>query len=183
MREWLDRLRALYEGLNRREQALVAGAGGTLLLVLVVFGGVQPILAAVQGGRDRVEAAEQDLRLAQQWRARLDQVNQRLRAVERRIEAGPQRNLRTALDRLRNQAGISKFDSIDERPGRTSQGYRETQIEVSLRAVTLAQVVKYLHAVESAQDVLSVKRLRIARRPDDPELLDVRFTVSSFEPA
>jgi hypothetical protein len=42
--------------------------------------------------------------------------------------------------------------------------------------------VTYLHQIETAPQVLSVKSLRIRTRQDKPELLDVTFTVSSFEP-
>lgn len=183
MRPWIDALRAAFERLSRREQVLVAATGSVFLVLLLVFGAIQPLVAAVDRSAERAEDAARRYELARQWRARLDQVNARLAAVERRIASDPERNLRSILDRLRSQAGISKFDSIDERPGRTTQGYRETQLEIVLSGVTLAQVVKYLHAIESAPEVLSVKRLRVAIRAQDDELLDVRFTVSAFEPA
>jgi hypothetical protein len=48
--------------------------------------------------------------------------------------------------------------------------------------VTLAQVVKYLHEIENAPQLLSIKSLRLRTRRDQPEMLDVTFTVSSFEP-
>jgi len=48
--------------------------------------------------------------------------------------------------------------------------------------VDLASTVSYLHQIEAAPQVLSVKSLRIRTRPDQSNLLDVTFTVSSFEP-
>ena len=60
--------------------------------------------------------------------------------------------------------------------------YRETKVEVGLKEVSLPQTVRYLHEIEASQQVLSVKTLRIRTRTDNPELLDVTFTVSSFEP-
>ena len=60
--------------------------------------------------------------------------------------------------------------------------YRETKVAVGLQGVTLPQTVNYLHQIESADQLLSVKSLRIRTRPEKPELLDVTFTVSSFEP-
>jgi hypothetical protein len=42
--------------------------------------------------------------------------------------------------------------------------------------------VNYLHRIEVSPQVLSVKSLRIRTRSDKPEMLDVTFTVSSFEP-
>ena len=53
---------------------------------------------------------------------------------------------------------------------------------MGLGAVTLAQIVNYLHQIEVARQLLSVKSLRIRSRPDKSDLLDVSFTVSSFEP-
>jgi hypothetical protein len=59
--------------------------------------------------------------------------------------------------------------------------YRETKVEVALGGVTLAQAVNYLHRIEAADALLSIKTLRVRVRADSPDLLDVRFTVSSFE--
>jgi hypothetical protein len=48
--------------------------------------------------------------------------------------------------------------------------------------VTLAQTVAFLHGVETAPQLLSVKSLRVRTRAEQKEdLLDVTFTVSSFE--
>ena len=46
----------------------------------------------------------------------------------------------------------------------------------------IASNVKMPFSVESADQVLSVKSLRMRIRKDKPEFLDVTFTVSSFEP-
>ena len=71
---------------------------------------------------------------------------------------------------------------MEPQAGATSEQYRENKVEVGLKSVTLAQTVNYLHRLETANQVLSVKTLRIRTRPEKPELLDVTFTVSSFEP-
>jgi hypothetical protein len=59
--------------------------------------------------------------------------------------------------------------------------YRETEVEVGLKGVTLPQTVSYLHEIENSGELLTVKSLRIRTRVDKPDLLDVVFTVSSFE--
>jgi hypothetical protein len=59
--------------------------------------------------------------------------------------------------------------------------YRETKVEVTLEGASLPQTVKYLHEIETSGELLTVKTLRIRTRADKPELLDVVFTVSSFE--
>ena len=55
-------------------------------------------------------------------------------------------------------------------------------VRLRLREVSLPQTIRYLHEIEDSAQVLSVKALRIRQRPEKPELLDVTFTVSSFEP-
>lgn len=183
MSELLARVRAVLEGLAPRERILVAAAAAVVLLAVLFLGVVQPFLSAIDRSRERALQAERELELVQQLRRQLDEVGARLERVEGRIRKGPRENLRTTLDRLRTAAGIQKFDSIDERARKPSDGYQETQMEVVLKSVTLAQVVRYLHEIETAPQVLSVKRLRINTRSDQRDLLDVRFVVSSFDPA
>ena len=74
---------------------------------------------------------------------------------------------------------------MEERQAGENEQYSETKVEVSLKNVTLTQTVNYLHNIESSDRVLSVKSLRVRnnkKRAGDAELLDVTFTVSSFEP-
>ena len=60
--------------------------------------------------------------------------------------------------------------------------YRETKVAVRLESVTLEQAVKLLHRIEThPNQVLSVKKLRLQNRSDQSQLLNLSFTVSSFE--
>ena len=181
MSELWQRFLGIWDGLSVRERSIVSAAAGLFALTVLYLGLVSPVLSSIERARARAEQEGHNLELVRQWRRQLEEVNSRLASVERRIASGPRENLRTTLDRLRTQAGISKFESIDEKASKPSEEYRETQMEVVLKSITLAQLVKYLHEIESTPQLLSVKRLRIARRTDDPELLDVRFVVSSFE--
>jgi hypothetical protein len=72
-------------------------------------------------------------------------------------------------------------ESMEPQAAPTIPPYRETRVEVGMKGVTLPQTVSYLHAIESSTDLLTVKNLRIRSRTDKPQLLDVTFTVSSFE--
>jgi len=72
---------------------------------------------------------------------------------------------------------------MEPRTSPASDAYSETKVQVVLKSVTLAQLVNYLHRIETDAQVLSVKSLRVRTRQDRPERLDVTFTVSTFEPA
>ena len=57
MNEWLNRFRAWFDGLARREKLLVSAAGGVIALSLVVLLGIQPLLAARTAAEERAETA------------------------------------------------------------------------------------------------------------------------------
>ena len=79
---------------------------------------------------------------------------------------------------------------MEKRQSGQSERYDETKVEVSLKGISLQQAVQYLTSIESAAQPLSVKSLRIKRRPgratrDDQkpaDLIDVTFSVSAFKP-
>lgn len=180
MSAWLARLRAWFDGLAQREKLLVAAAGGLTVLVLVWALAVRPLIAVRAGAIARAEAAEQQAEAVRELRRRYDEVAGRLAGVEARIQSGPQANLFATLESLAQQSAV-KVDAMEPRTAPASEQYRETKVQITLDHATLPQVVAYLHKIESAPQLLSVKSLRLRTRTDQPELLEVTFTVSSFE--
>jgi type II secretory pathway component PulM len=181
MRELWQRLRSALQNLSMRERALVSAVGvvvvGALLFVLVV----QPALDAAERARERVAAAEQQLAAMTRLRQEFEEVRVRLDAVEQRIQGGARGNLRTTLESMASEASV-RVESMEPQSSPANDSYVETKVEVGLGGVTLAQMVNYLHRIEESNQVLSIKSLRVRTRADKPELLDVTFTVSSFEP-
>jgi type II secretory pathway component PulM len=181
MREWIARLRVVFEGLSPREQILVGVAlvllGGTFVWLVTV----QPVLSATDRAQQRVATAEQRLLEMTRLRAQWDEVSGRLGGVEQEIRGGPGGNLFTTLESLAQRSAI-KVDSMEPQAAASTETYRETKVSVVLKGVTLTQMVSYLDGIQQAPERLSVKSLRIRTRSDKPELLDVNFTVSSFEP-
>ncbi len=180
MKEFISRIRAALANLSPRERLLVIAAGGVFVLLVLVAGVVNPMLSASSRASARVEAAEAELRAVQVLRSQYDEVDSRMASVERRIKSGPKGEIFTTLEKLAKDSAV-KVDSMEPRTSPASDDYRETKVQVVLRGVTLAQMVSYLRRIESAPQLLSIKSLRVRTRADKPELLDVNFTVSSFE--
>ena len=182
MKEWIARIRSAYLGLSSQERILVtlaaAGVGAALAFLIIV----NPILGAAANADRRVATAEEELGLVQRLRREYDEVHGRLATVEERIKNGPRGEIFTTLEKLAAES-VVKVDSMEPRTSPASDAYRETKVQVALKNVTLAQLVNYLHKIDSSAQVLSIKSLRIRTRKDKPELLDATFTVSSFEPA
>lgn len=181
MNELLDRIRSAFAELSSRERTLVSGVGGILAVMVLWFGIVTPALDASAGLSNRVERAERDLQLTRRLRAEYDEVQQRLASVEKRIQQGVRGSLRTRLESLAMTAAV-KVDSMQPQIAPAGDRYKETKVEVTLKQVDLPRTVRYLHEIESTPELLSVKSLRLRKRPDKSGLLDVTFTVSSFEP-
>ena len=181
MNRFLQPLIAAFRNLVPREQILVGAVGVLLGIAVGWFGGIGPMADAGIRVKMRVADAERQLEMMNRLRREYDEIHSRLTAVEERIRSGNAGNLRTTLDTLSRKVGIP-IESMEPQASRPSERYRETKLEIALKQVSLAQAVRYLHEIESTQQVLSVKALRIRTRPDDSQLLDVTFTVSSFEP-
>ena len=180
MKELWRRVTAAFEGLSAQERLLVSVAGGLLAVTLLWLGVAMPLLGAADGAAENADAAEQQVEMVRALRERFDEVNGRLATVEARIQGGPQGEIFTTLEQMASQAAV-KIDSMEPRTSPASDEYRETKVQVALKGVTLAQLVNLLARIEDAAQMLSVKSLRIRTRPDKPDLLDVTFTVSSFE--
>jgi general secretion pathway protein M len=180
MKRWLQPLRATFESLAPRERLLISVVALLVALAVVWFGVVQRMLDYRARAEERVAAAERELQVIQRLREEFEEVKGRLSSVEQRIASGESANLRTTLETLASRAAV-KIESMEPQASPASDRYRETKVEVGLKQVTLPQTVRYLHEIEQTSQVLSVKTLRIRTRSDNPELLDVTFTVSSFE--
>ena len=190
MRELLGRVQVLWDGLAYRERVLVGIAGGGLAVVILVFGIVMPVIGATNNAASSAEDAERQLAMMQRMRREWDGLHGRLDSVEREIQASRDgQNLLTLLESLAARAGV-KPTSMEKRQSGESELYEETKVEVSLKTVSLQQAVNYLASIESANQPLSVKSLRIKRRPSRAggggekvvDLIDVTFSVSSFRP-
>jgi type II secretory pathway component PulM len=190
MSELLGRVQVLWDGLAPRERILVGIAGAALAILLLLFGIVMPVLAATENATSNAENAERQLAMMQRMRRDWDVLDVRLNAVESKIQASrDEQNLLTLLASLATRAGV-KPTSMEKRQSGESERYEETKVEVSLKSVTLRQAVSYLASIESAEQPLSVKSLRIKRRPDrtrkpnenSADLIDVTFSVSAFKP-
>lgn len=180
MKDRVANVVAWWMELAPREQALVGGAGASIALALLWFVLIQPARNLVLNAETRVAVAEQEVELSAQLRRELVSVGTQLRAVEERVRSGPRGNLFTTLESLAAQSAL-KVASVEPQAAPTHDLYEESKVQVVLKEVTLAQTVNFLHRIESADQLLSIKSLRLRTRTDQSDLLDVTFSVSSFE--
>ena len=181
MSELWSRLQAIWDNFSGQERMLLSILGVFVAGIVLFLAIVNPILSSKAASRERVEVAENDLEMMSRLRREYGAVNARVAGVEQRIRDNRDRqNTLTLLESLASSAAV-KIDSMEERKSPDHELYRETRVEVSLKNVTLTQVVSLLHSIESSARQFSVKGLRIKTRQDKNDTLEVGFTVSSFE--
>lgn len=181
MNELWTRIRAVWENLSGRERLLLSAVAAAFTITLLFFAGIRPVVALNDRAEQRVADAEQRLLAMNRLRREYESINSRLAAVEQRIRDNrDKQNTLTLLETLAAGAAV-KIDSMEERKSPDHEVYRETRVEVALKNVSLTQVVSFLHSIESSTRQFSIKELRLKTRQDKSDLLDVNFTVSSFE--
>jgi Tfp pilus assembly protein PilO len=148
--------------------------------MFILLAVVNPLLSASQEAGARTLAAERERDAVERMRGELDEIQGRLSTVERRIRESSRGDIFTTLETLASQSGV-KVDSMEPQTAPRSEEYEETKVQVVLKDVSLAQLADYLHRIESAPQLLSIKSLRVRTRPDQSALLDVNFSVSSFK--
>jgi type II secretory pathway component PulM len=181
MSELWARLRAAFDDMTPRERIALWATGAVLGCALIWLVLIQPIQMARQRAEDRVLRAESQIGMMVHLRAQYDEIAGRLARVEGRIQRGPKGNIFTTLETLARNSAV-KIESLEPQAAPAGDLYVEEKVQVVLKSVTLRQLSGYLDQIESSPQLLSIKALRIRTRVDKPELLDVTFTVSAFEP-
>ena len=168
----------------RREKLLLAAGGALLLLALGYQLVVKPALRRVQT-LERVRgpkaASLAQLRaLSRDYVSLKDQIER----VRLKIEQQPEGfGVLSFLEGATEQCGIAdKVSYMQPSTAPLDEHYVEHAVEVKVEGVTLAQLVRFLVAVPSAEAVLGVKSLRI-QVAADPNLLDAVVVVTALEAA
>jgi len=170
--------------LARREKLLLAAVGALVVLALGYHLVVKPALQRAQA-LERVQgpksASLAELRaLSREYVTLKGQIE----GLRRKIEQQPEGfGVLSFLEGATDECGIAdKVSYMHPSTAPLDESYVEHAVEVKVEGVTLAQLVRFLVAVPSADAVLGVKSLRIevAR---NAKLLDAVVVVTALESA
>lgn len=168
---------------STREKAIIA-LGVAFLVVLGFWLGVwDPVHAHLALLDRRVEAKRTEQREIQDLAARFGQLRGKIDAIETHLRRSKDFSILSYLEALAKRQKVQdRIVQMKPKPGETTRYYRENAVEIKMEKVRLAELVRYLYEVENSPELLRVKQLQIRPRFDDPDVLDVRFQVSSYEP-
>jgi len=167
-------------GLQPREQTMaLVGAGVGLLLIIVI-----PIWLAT-GRLDKLQRTlDQGQKSMNEIVHAIDDYNTnkaKLTALENKLRSGFDSNANVTLENLAKQANI-KYD-IRSRPNAVPKDlYNETSVEVSLKDVSIKQLVDYLYQIEYGSGrIMRIDHLRLKPTYSNRKMIDARFDVTSFQ--
>ena len=170
--------------LNKREKYIVYGAMG-VLAALVIY---QLIISPFFENKTRMKK-NLDRKLAmvaemQQWQSDYQAIKQNAQTSQSRFA---RRNkgfsLYSFLSKMTVQAGI-KDRLTYMRPTKTAQknsDYRISRVEMKLDGVGLEQLVNYLHAVETSDNIVDITKLAITKKDKKQGLISVVMQVEAIE--
>jgi general secretion pathway protein M len=181
LRRFLADVSQYLNGLSRRERRLL-GAGifavALFATTLVVVGTTRAISSRGARIEDKLKQLEQIVQLSAGFR----QAEAERSAIEGRLKGPPLRLFSYMEDQAKklnveigamNDRGTSQPDKNDP--------LTESVVEVNLPRINVEKLARFLDDIERNQKVVKVKKLRLRRRGDDKEMLDVSVTVATYQ--
>ena len=185
MNRWLELVQQYLDARSAREKWLIVASAGA-----IVFFAVQAFVLAPLAGRQdaalvRREQLDSDLVRARRLAAEIRRIQGGVSAVEAQLAAGNGPDLGALIEQLAGTASIrqDQLESVKPTPVTGNSKYPENRVQVTLRSATMAQTVRFLHAIETSDARLILRSLQIrkGRSTGDTSTLDVTLSVSSFQ--
>ncbi len=185
------RIQILWRQRTERERWLLGGAGALLAVALFQLVVIAPLQGWVMRSDGDIARLEAELVRATRLAGDVRRLQGELSQVEERVRVAEETNLFNLLEGLAAATKVkNQLESIKPKKPSGNELFPETRVEVSLKGVTLTQMVDFLYQIENSDRHLIIRSVRI-RRParvgrlakKAPPRLDVSFSVSSFERA
>ena len=169
--------------LTQREKMAV-GLGGACLAALAFWLGVWgPVQSHISLQQRRVEAKRAEYREVRELAERFERLSTRIEGIEAHLQRSRAFSILSYLESLAKRQQVQdRIVQMKPRPGESTRYYKENAVEIRMEKVRLPDLTRYLFQVENSPELLRVKQIQVRPRFDDPDLLDVRFQVSAYEP-
>lgn len=166
--------------LSRREQMMVLAAAVVVVLVVFWLGVVEPYRSALGRLDSQIRNRSNSLEEVKRVQQEILKLQQQLAGASgKKTMEGP---LFSHVERLTDQAGVrSNLLSMRPQPATQQGEYRQQLVDLKLEKLSLAQLVRFLYALEYSGQGVQVKTMRIKRRFEEHSSLDVNLSVISLE--
>ncbi len=170
-----DRLADNWSRLSERDQQLVTilGTGGSIFLAGLLFFLAAGHLSTLRSDIDKRAKVLDEIR---DMRGEFQIANDKLKSLEARLTTAPAP--RSFLEEKARETNVGgNIESMEDRGSPPNDLFKTQLIEVRLKKVSLANVTRYLHKIESSGAGMSVRSLDLTPNFQDPKYLDARVQV------
>jgi general secretion pathway protein M len=177
----IDGLKTYYARLSERERYIVLGSGaaGLLFVMLIIYSAFAATTASINS---RIEKSRTFLKKMEDLRTSYVQTERQVRQLEQMVRrTAPDFQLASHLEKLAQRNSVA-IESLKERPSPPSNDlYKETQVSVSVKQITLRNLINFLFDIENSNELLRITSLQIKPNFQDPTQLNTNFVVSTFQ--
>lgn len=179
MSPYLDKLGALYKRMSLREKLL-----SLLFIVVILLLWTNHWMGRLFEWNAARQLAAVELHTQEQWLERSDFYTEALNRALERVDPSKTyaaNQLSGRVDNLIRQSGLSTQADID--PVRTREGeiFNDHNLRVRLNRISIAQLIQLNNLLGAETPYINIQSVRIQKNRRNPEQLDVRYEINSFD--
>ncbi|MBN1960901.1 MAG: type 4a pilus biogenesis protein PilO [Deltaproteobacteria bacterium] len=169
---------AAFARLTQREQIIMLGlAGGIILLILVVVG--VAVSSAIDGAEHRVKVKTKQLNqliaLQGEYKAREQQRQTRLKELGR-----SNTRLVSLIESVAKQAGVEIGQLRPEDSEPNADGIIESRVDLRASNLSADRLQDFLSRLETSPGIVIIRRLKVSR-PFRRDVADIELTITTYQ--
>jgi multidrug efflux pump subunit AcrB len=177
------RLATSFQRLSERERRLVVVCGAALV-VFFVGGGSFLASSAFDAREKRVVAKQQQLDQILSLRERYQEAEQNEKRAASRVKSNNV-SLFSLLQKTAGDLSLQLNDLNERKVPVKDTELVEVSVDVTLKEISIDKLNSFLEKIEGPRrdGIVKVQKLKVKTRFDQPDMLEVSMTVSTWKPA
>jgi len=175
----IDRARESWSSLSLRERRMLSllFAAFVVTVVAMGFGSMRKDIASRQA---RIAEKQMQIQKVAVLASGYREAELARSRMESRIRGTPVR-LFSYLEDISRRQSLALGDMQDRGTDAAGEGIERSTVELSFAQIELRKLVEFLNEIEKSPHLVKVEKLRVRHRNDNPDLLDVNLTVSTYQ--
>ena len=178
------KLPAQFKKLNKRERYGIMVAAGVVGIFIIAIFIVQPLISKTDRLRKNLQNKALELEQMRQLQSEYASLTQTTKISKSKF-LGRQKGftLFSFLDRLAGDAGIKDRISYMKPSKKVQKNspYKISRVEMKLQSITKAQLVPFLHRVETSRNQVTINRISISKTKKPEGYITVVLQVETIE--
>jgi len=169
--------------LSPRDRVALFIGGGALIFYIIIGFGLYPLLDSNKRLRNGIEKRQKAAIEMRAMQERVRRLSDRSSGLEQQLALRSKNfSLFSFLEQKATKNGVKKnIAYMKPTQQKSDEQFTHLQVEMKLQSIGLKQLVNYLEAIESPQNIVALKRVFIQENTKNTQRLDVTIQVISVE--